>query len=115
MDNGRALTPPQGWTAWNSLAFHPTQSAVEAAMRGLARPHGGGSAGAGGAKSLVDLGYAQANLDDGWQACDAGVNRSFHDAHGNPLINTKVFPSMSAMTALGRSLGIKSGWCRDSA
>lgn len=38
LDNGRALTPPQGWTAWNSLVFHPTQSAVEAAMRALAKP-----------------------------------------------------------------------------
>ena len=33
MTNGRALTPPQGWTAWNSLVFHPTQKAVESAMR----------------------------------------------------------------------------------
>ena len=113
MDNGRALTPPQGWTAWNSLVFHPTQSAVEAAMRGLARPHGARAGAGREPKSLVDLGYAQANLDDGWQACGAGVNRSFHDAHGNPLINTKAFPSMSAMTALGRSLGIESGWCKE--
>ena len=29
LDNGRALTPVQGWTAWNSLVFHPTQTAVE--------------------------------------------------------------------------------------
>ena len=78
LDNGRALTPPQGWSAWNSLVFHPTQSAVEAMMRGLAQPRG--EALPGGKKSLVELGYVQANLDDAWQACGAGVNGSFHDA-----------------------------------
>jgi hypothetical protein len=103
MMNGRALTPPQGWTAWNSLVFHPTQAAVESAMRGMAQQRSGGN-------SLRSLGYNQASLDDAWQACDAGVNRSFHDAEGNPLIDLKAFPNMSAMTALGRTLGIKSGW-----
>ena len=113
LHNGRALTPPMGWTAWNSLVFHPTQSAVEAAMRALARPHGSSSSsggGGGGKKSLVELGYVQANLDDSWQACGAGVNRSFHDAQGNPLIDLRAFPNMSAMTALGRRLGIQNGW-----
>jgi hypothetical protein len=122
MDNGRALTPVQGWTAWNSLVFHPTQPAVESAMRALSRPRGGGGGGGGGSggdfggssslksKSLVDLGYTQASLDDGWQACGAGVNHSFHDAEGYPLINLKAFPNMSALTKLGTSLGIESGW-----
>ena len=91
LDNGRALTPVQGWTAWNSLVFHPTQDAVEAAMRGLAKQRNAttgqpvtpeayttGTATSTTTttthKSLVDLGYAQANLDDGWQDCGAGVN-----------------------------------------
>ena len=72
-------------------------------MRALARPRAGG-------RSLVDLGYVQANLDDAWQACGAGVYGSFHDSHGNPLIDLKAFPNMSAMTELGRTLGIRSGW-----
>eukprot|EP00729_Bicosta_minor_P003802 gene3802-21200_t len=107
--NGLALTPPQGWTAWNSLVFHPTQPAVELAMRGLAKPHDR-SDGSGGQTSLVELGYGQASLDDAWQACDTGVNRSFHDAEGNPLIDLNAFPNMSAMTAFGKTLGIESGW-----
>jgi len=91
LDNGRALTPVQGWTAWNSLVFHPTQDAVEAAMRGLAKQRnamtgqpvspeaysyttGTATTTTTTRKSLVDLGYAQANLDDGWQDCGAGVN-----------------------------------------
>eukprot|EP00666_Eupelagonemidae_sp_cell4sb_P018053 gene18053-biopygen34348 len=39
----------------------------------------------------------------------AGVNRSFHDADGSPLIDLKAFPNMSAMTGMGRALGIESG------
>ena len=103
LDNGRALTPPAGWTAWNVYVFHPTQLLVEASMRALARPRGPQN------RSLVDLGYLQANLDDAWQACGAGVNRSFHDAAGNPLWNERAFPNVSAMTELGASLGIEPG------
>ena len=43
--------------------------------------------------SLVDLGYDYAGLDEGWAACEKGVNHSFHDAQGRPLINDK-FPDM---------------------
>ena len=103
LDNGRALTPPAGWTAWNIYVFHPTQQRIEASMRAMAKRRGPQQ------QSLVDLGYVQANLDDSWQACGAGVNRSFHDAAGNPLFNLRSFPNISAMTALGASLGIESG------
>ena len=103
LDNGRALTPPAGWTAWNVYVFHPTQPLIEASMRALAQPRGPQN------RSLVDLGYVQANLDDAWQACGAGVNRSFHDAAGNPLWNERAFPNVSAMTELGASLGIEPG------
>jgi hypothetical protein len=42
---------------------------------------------AGDNRSLFDVGYTFANLDDGWQACGAGVNGSFHDAEGFPLMD----------------------------
>lgn len=86
LDNGRALTPPAGWTAWNTYVFHPTQQRIEASMRAMAKLRGPQQ------QSLVDLGYVQANLDDSWQACGAGVNKSFHDAAGNPLVNLRSFP-----------------------
>ena len=116
LDNGRALTPVAGWSAWNTYSFHPTQQLVEASMRALAQPRdwrgrvADASIAGGLQKSLVDLGYVQANLDDAWQGCRAGVNRSFHDKAGNPLVNLKAFPNISAMTALGASLGIEPGW-----
>ena len=61
--------------------------------------------------SLADLGYISVGLDDAWQACGTGVNGSFHDAEGNPLVDTKKFPSMKNMTDYGHSLGLKIGWC----
>eukprot|EP00039_Didymoeca_costata_P022590 m.4798 g.4798 ORF g.4798 m.4798 type:complete len:623 (+) comp3107_c0_seq1:61-1929(+) len=103
LDNGRALTPPSGWTAWNVYVFHPTQPLIEASMRALAQKRGMKN------QSLVNLGYVQANLDDAWQACGTGVNHSFHDADGNPLFNLHAFPNISAMTALAATLGIESG------
>ena len=117
LDNGRALLPVAGWSAWNTYSFHPTQQLVEASMRALAQPRdhlgrwAGLSATGGPQKSLVDLGYVQANLDDAWQDCNGGVNGSFHDSRGNPLINPKTFPNVSAMNALAASLGIEPGWC----
>ena len=117
LDNGRALLPVAGWSAWNTYSFHPTQQLVEASMRALAQPRdrlgraAGVSTTGGAQKSLVDLGYVQVNLDDAWQDCRAGVNGSFHDSAGNPLINPKTFPNVSAMNAVGASLGIEPGWC----
>ena len=60
--------------------------------------------------SLLDLGYQYIGLDDGWQSCAAGVNGSFYDADGNPIVNTTKFPSMSGMVATGHALGLKVGW-----
>ena len=61
-------------------------------------------------KSLLDVGYAFANLDDGWQACGQGVNGGFHDKDGVPLMDPKKFPDVSAMTAKAHSLGLKPGF-----
>ena len=44
--------------------------------------------------SLLELGYNRIGLDDAWQACGKGVNGSFHDAHGTPLIRPDRFPDM---------------------
>ena len=49
-------------------------------------------------------------LDDGWQMCGAGIDKSFHNASGYPLINTSRFPSMKSMTDHIHSLGLYAGW-----
>ena len=45
-----------------------------------------------------------------WQKCGAGINHSFHDANGRPLINTAKFPSMKSLCDYGHTRGVKLGW-----
>lgn len=63
-----------------------------------------------GSKSLLDVGYSFANLDDGWQACGQGENGGFHDADGNPMMDLAKFPNVSSMTSLARALGLRPGF-----
>ena len=81
-----------------------TQAKMEAAMEALAKKWDGGQ------QSLADLGYATAGLDDAWQACGTGVDGSFHDRQGAPLVNTTKFPDMGAMVKKAHALGLKSGF-----
>lgn len=60
--------------------------------------------------SLLDLGYDHVGLDDAWQACGTGINGSFHDKDGNPLVNLKAFPNMTEMNERIHAKGVKSGW-----
>lgn len=60
--------------------------------------------------SLHDLGYSSIGLDDGWQACGQGVNGSYHDENGNPLVDKKKFPSLIEMTARGHAVNVTMGW-----
>ena len=60
--------------------------------------------------SLLDLGYNRIGLDDAWQDCGKGVNHSFHDPSGKPLIRPDRFPNMAAMNSYARSKGVGSGW-----
>jgi len=60
--------------------------------------------------SLLDVGYDHVGLDDNWQKCNAGINGSFHDAEGKPLINAERFPDMKKMNDYAHSKKVKSGW-----
>lgn len=95
-----------GWSSW--YAFGPTvsQEKLEATylrltdrnlIPGLNR-------------SLRDAGYVFANVDDGWQACHAGANGSFHSADGWPLLDKEKFPDVGAMTQKARDAGLKPGF-----
>jgi hypothetical protein len=89
--------------------------------------------------SMADLGYVNANVDDAWQSCDytcsahhgnppkfpankcgTGVNGTYHNASGWPLVNKTRYPDMKAMTAKAHSLGLRAGFymntceCRES-
>jgi len=59
---------------------------------------------------LVDIGYDHVGLDDNWQECSAGINGSFHNSNGNPIINTQRFPNMAQMNQYAHQKNLKSGW-----
>ena len=61
--------------------------------------------------SLLEVGYENCGLDDYYQACKTGVQGSFHNASGYPLIDKTKFPDMKAMTDHAHSIGLKMGWC----
>ncbi len=62
------------------------------------------------ATSLQDLGYSDVGLDDNWQVCSTTNKYTYHDNQGRPIVNTKVFPDMRAMTDYGHKLGFTVGW-----
>ncbi len=61
-------------------------------------------------KSLAGVGYTDVGLDDGWQACGAGFDGSFHYKNGTPIVNTTLFPSLKNMTDHDHSLNLTAGW-----
>lgn len=104
-NDGRARTPPMGWRTWNAFHAQVSQDVmleVAAAMTNRSR----------GGVSLADVGYTDVGLDDDWQLCGSyGPNNySFHDAQGNPVINTARFPDMKAMVDSIHALGLTAGW-----
>ena len=50
-------------------------------------------------------------IDEGWEGCGQGVNKTQHDANGNPVINTYRFPDMAKLVEFGHNAGVKMGWC----
>ena len=110
IDNGYGMLPPMGWRSWNCYGDTLNQTVVEAVMEKMAaRVHRGDTA----LLSLADLGFSSVGVDDGWEACGAGVNGSFHDAAGNPMINTTSFPDMGSLVRKGHDLGLRVGWYMD--
>eukprot|EP00937_MAST-01D_sp_MAST-1D-sp2_P005017 g5017.t1 len=90
-----------GWRSWEAFYGNVNQPLIESVMDAMANSSRG--------KSLLELGYSDVGLDDGWQDCHKGVNGSFHDADGNPLVNSK-FPDLAAMTKKAHDLGLTAGF-----
>ena len=107
VDNGIGLLPPMGWRSWNCYRGNVNQTLMEGVMDAVSvRKHTVD----GKPTSIADLGFVNIGLDDNWQACGTGLNGSFHDADGIPLINKATFPDMKAMTDHGHSKNLKVGW-----
>ena len=99
--------PPMGWRSWNLFELKVSQPLLEGQIDGLARRRHSVN---GTPTSLLDLGYSSIGLDDGWQNCGGGVNKTYHAADGTPLVNLTLFPDMHAMVAKGHAAGVQMGW-----
>ena len=107
LDNGLALTPPMGYRTWEQLSINVNANVMRSTMNALALPRKSLDG-----KSLVDLGYTNVGLDDGWQPrystpADApGINGGFHDAHGMPIVDNITFPGgFQPLAEHAKSLG----------
>jgi len=107
IDNGIGYLPPMGWRSWNCFGGNIDQQKMMSIMDAItdrSRQVNGKFA------SLADIGYVHVGLDDNWQECNGGINGSFHDAQGHPVINTVRFPDMKQMNQYAHNKGVKPGW-----
>jgi hypothetical protein len=103
--NQLGRVPPRGWRSWIAYVHDADQQKMEAAMESIHRPRQF----EGKIASLQDLGYIDVGLDGGWARCD-GVNNTYHDTKGMPLVNRSKFPSFLSMTRRAHSMGLTSSW-----
>lgn len=97
-----------GWRSWNCYHGDVSQAKIEATIDAVVKKRAGGV-------SLLDLGFSDVGVDDGWQACGTGRtldnHTSFHAADGTPLVNKTKFPSVQDMVAYGhKHKGLTMGW-----
>ena len=100
----RLLMEERAQTSRNCFLDDIDQTKIEAQAKGLVAP------GPSGKPSLAKLGYLNVGIDDGWQACGQGVNGTFHDKDGRPLINMTRFPDLKGMVDTVHKLGCTMGW-----
>ena len=111
--NGLGITPPLGWRSWNQFEANIDQTLI----LDIATRHADASRGG---VSLASLGYRDVGIDDAWQDCGAGVGGGYHDAGGNPIVDTTRFPDLKALTSAIHALNLTAGWyanncrCHDS-
>jgi alpha-galactosidase len=103
------LKPPQAWRSWNAFHNDISSDIIEAQVDALV-VRNRTVAGRSGHTSLFDMGYSTCGIDEGWEACGAGVNHTQHDAQGNPMVDTKKFPDMGKLVEYGHSKDVKMGW-----
>lgn len=106
IDNGLALTPPMGWRSWMLFKSYPNQHEFGKIFAGMVSRNRSVD---GTPTSLLDLGYSDVGLDNGWQNC-SGDKFVYHDNDGNPMVRKDRFPNMTNLTATAHSLGLTMGW-----
>ena len=90
-DNGVALTPPMGWSSWNTFRNRINEKLILDTAHAMKD------------KGLIDAGYTYINLDDCWQS-------SLRDENGELVGDYETFPSGIAHLAKEvNKLGLKLG------
>jgi hypothetical protein len=60
--------------------------------------------------SLADLGYNSVGVDEGWEGCGQGVDKTQHDKNGIPTIDEASFPDTGKMVKQIQDMGLLCGW-----
>ncbi|MDR1806043.1 MAG: alpha-galactosidase [Clostridium sp.] len=90
--NGQALTPPMGWSSWNTLRTRIDEKVLYEVALAMKKA------------GLVEAGYTYLNIDDCWMSSSRGADGRLqadfvHFPNGIPALREKV-------NALGMKLGI---------
>ncbi|MCQ2471118.1 MAG: alpha-galactosidase [Clostridia bacterium] len=90
-DNGVALTPPMGWSSWNTFASRINEDLIYDTAKALKET------------GLLDAGYKYVNIDDCWQA-------AVRNEKGEMVPDPVTFPSgIRALADKVNALGVKLG------
>ena len=90
-NNGAALTPPMGWSSWNTFRNHINEDLILEVADAMKE------------SGLLDAGYQYVNLDDCWQS-------SFRDEAGKLQGDLRTFPGgMPAFVQKLNQKGFKAG------
>jgi hypothetical protein len=103
--NERGYCQPLGFRTWNAYQDRVTQRLMDDVMEAMVAKQPGDG------RSLLDLGFRDVGLDDGWQSCGGpgSFNGSHHTIDGDVLVNLTRFPNMTAMVAKAHSLNLSAG------
>jgi alpha-galactosidase len=97
-----------GWRSWNAFGNRITQQMMLSAADAIVAKNRT-VAGHDGKVSLCDLGYCSVGVDEGWEGCGQGVDKTQHDAKGIPTIDA-AFPDTSEMVKQIHAKGLAAGW-----
>lgn len=90
-DNGVALTPPMGWSSWNTFRNRINEKLILDTAKAM-KDNG-----------LIEAGYKYINLDDCWQS-------SLRDENGELVGDYETFPSgIANLTKQVNAMGLKLG------
>ena len=98
-----------GWRSWNAFGNRISETMMMDAAHAIVSKNRT-IKGSSGSVSLCDLGYCSVGVDEGWEGCGQGVNKTQHDAQGLPTIDTETFPDTGKMVKEIQALGLDCGW-----